>query len=114
MVADEVDDVGAYVARSHIGFDALNGVEHRGSRLVDVTVALGNIVDLVVGESVLAHYYGVDSVIYRRVVGYDDIRGHVANDAAATLDEHPVANFAALVHDGVGREDGALAYRLRA
>ena len=62
-------------------------------------VAFGNIVNLLVGEALFAHYYGVNTVVCSRVVGNYHIRGHISHYTASAFNQHPVANLAAFMQN---------------
>ena len=105
MSADERHYGIAFRSRIHVGFDAAQGVERRGARLVEVTVALGYVVDCFLAELSLAQDEGIDAEVGDGVVRHDDVRRYVAGHAASALDEYPVSEFHALMHDGGARKD---------
>lgn len=98
VVSDEINDVGTDIARSDIGLNALQRIEHRSSRLIKVTVALCDIINLLGSEAMLVHYDGIDSVICGRIVGDYNVGWNIAENSATALDENPVADLATLVH----------------
>ena len=53
----------AYLGIVEVGFDTAQGVEHRCAALVDVTVCLGYVVDILFCKAVLAEHHGIDSEI---------------------------------------------------
>lgn len=108
--SDEVDNVRADVRRVDVGFDTLQRIEYGCARLVDVAVALGYVVDLGVGETMLTHDYGVYSVVRCRVVGDYNVGRHIAHDSAAAFNHYPVADLAAFVQNHVRRQDAAQTY----
>ena len=62
MVADEVNDIVADIARVDISLNTAKRIEHRCAALVYVAIALCHIVNLVLGKTVLAHDYSVDTL----------------------------------------------------
>lgn len=53
MVADEVNDIVADIARVDISLNTAKRIEHRCAALVYVAIALCHIVNLVLGKTVL-------------------------------------------------------------
>ena len=91
-VADKREDIVALGCLVNIGLDTLQGVEHRGACLVDVALALRNIVNPLLGYAVLAEDCGIDTKIGGRVVSHDAEGRYVARDTASALDKHPVTD----------------------
>lgn len=108
VVADERDDVVAFGAFLNVGLDALESIEDRSAGLIDVTVALGDVVDTVLADVLLAEDGGVDSEIGGWIVSHDAEWRHIACDAATTLDEHPVAYARVFVDYHARRKNRAL------
>ncbi len=108
VVSDEAEYLFTHPRGINVGLDAFEGVENRGAALVDMSVGLGYIVDLVLGEAaVFAHHYGIYAIICGGIMGDDDIRRHVRADAATAFDENEFADAAFLVDNSVRRKYGA-------
>ena len=92
-------DFVAEFAGGYVGFYALEGVEYRCLTLVDMAVGLCHVVNLFLCEALLAHHYGVDTIVFGGVMGHDDKRGDVAVDAASSFDEYPGRETSVFVKD---------------
>lgn len=97
MIANEIGNHFAFTRRLYIGLDTAQGVEHRCVALVNVAVGLGNVVDGLVAETLVAHYVGINTIVADGVVSHDDEWRHIAVDAATALHHCPFAYFAARV-----------------
>ena len=97
VVADERDDVVAFGTRVYVGLNALESIENRSAGLIDVTVALGDVINALFAYALHSQDGSVDTEIGCRVVSHDAEGRHIAGDAASALYKHPVADARVLV-----------------
>lgn len=95
----EVKYIPALLAVVDILADSLACMVERDARLIDMTVALCNVVDLLVAHSGLSENIGVDSEVGDGIVGHNYIRGNISGHSAATFHKHVVAYFVSLVYE---------------
>lgn len=98
VVADERDYVVAFGARVNVGLNALESIENGSAGLIDVTVALGDVIDAILAYALHSQDGSVDTEIGCRVVSHDAEGRHIAGDAASALYKHPVADARVLVN----------------
>ena len=101
VIADERQNVVAFLALRNVFFYPFQGVERRRVALVDVSVAFGNVVDTLFRHLLVSQYKCVDTVIAYRVVGHDSVWRNVAVDAASTFDQNPLSYLAPFVDECV-------------
>lgn len=98
--ADEVDDIGTNGSIVDIGLYALESIEYRSLALIDLTVSLCHIIDLLLGEAgMLAHDNRIDTIEHYRIMSHDHIRRHVTAYACAALDENKFTNTALFMNN---------------
>lgn len=75
---------------------------------IDEAVGIGDVAEDAVGRLEMLQDNGVDSMVSTRVAADNNIRRHVALDAATALDERTTANAHTLLDDGTATLDGAI------
>ena len=97
---DEVNNLLTLGRIVYVSLDALEGIEYRCASLINVTVALGDVIDALVAESaVLAEEICIHAEIAGRIVCHNAEGGNVTGDSASALDERPFTHLGVFVND---------------
>ena len=91
-VADECEDSVTHGRWIKVGFNSLHGIEHRCSALINMAVGFCNVIDLLLGVTVFAKYYGIDTEVRSGIVGHNNEGRNIAGDTASPFYEHPITN----------------------
>ena len=105
---EELDDVSDLGAVGHLVDNLVDGVEERRTAVEDQTVSVGNVLQNLFIDSMLAAYGKVDTAIGVLLRG-DDIRRYVARESGACL-YHGALSDACLgvLDNGTGEDDAVL------
>ena len=105
---EELDDVSDLGAVGHLVDNLVDGVEERRTAVEDQTVSVGNVLQNLFIDSMLAAYGKVDTAVGVLLRG-DDIRRYVARESGACL-YHGALSDACLgvLDNGTGEDDAVL------
>ena len=109
MALDEVDDQLLLGDILDVDLDALQGIVGGSIAEIEMPVRLCDLIYSILGSACTLEDEGVDTGVGDGVVGHYCEGGHIAVDTAPSLDEHPLADIAALMDQSAAREDRIVA-----
>lgn len=107
-VADEEDDLIAFLGCGQLGFYALHGVRIIKTREVEIAIGLLNVADGFIGEPAAAQTYGVDSDVGYRITTCLYVWRYILIDESTTLKHYMRPDVAELMDEGSAADDSVV------